>query len=224
MHSDWSVTPLDGRDGVCLVTLELRNPASVARRVEVTNRLDGPVLPPRRSGVPEDGWTRDGFVGVVAASDRRVLGYACPATAERPPVAVVDRGRATDEVDDDHERAAVRDLADPRPPMDALPAGPTQDGGGDSLDGEPTVPRAVASWLSAVERRIERGERLTDGSVPAAADALEDATDRADDVTTLDARLAADARALRELTERTSSLAERAGAVDVPVAALRRLS
>lgn len=223
MESDWSVTPLDGHDGVTLVTVDLRNPSPVDRRVRVTNRLDGPVLPPRRSGVPDAGWNEEGFVGVVPAEGRRSLGYACPAAATRPPVSVVDEGRADDD-EVDATAVAVRELGDPRPPSDAVPEVEAVDEGDDEPAAPPeadeaTVPPAVESWLTAVEERIDRGERLTDGSVEAATAAL----DADDDVSELAAQVAADADALAAVAERTAALADRAAAVDVPVGALRRL-
>lgn len=235
MDADWSVTPLHGRDDICLVTVDLRNTTPVDRRVEVRNRLDGPVLPPRRNGIPEVGWDREGFAGVVPAGDRRVLGYACPAPADRPPISVDDLGRAAGD-SGDRVMTAVRELGDPRPPIDATPDGRADDvdgredtnDGPDRSDGprasDTTVPSAVEAWLSAVEKRIVRAERLSDGSVEDATEVLDAAADRGDDVATLADELAADAAALRATSERTSSLADRAAAVDVPVAALRRLA
>jgi hypothetical protein len=226
MESDWSVTPLDGYDDVTLVTVDLRNPSSVDRRVRVSNRLDGPVLPPKRAGVPDSGWNEEGFGGVVPAEGRRTLGYACPAPARRPPVSVVDEGRADSE-DVDATAAAVRELGDPRPPGDAIPRIESGDIGDHEAAGGPTappaaetaVPEAVESWLSTVESRIERGERLTDASVESATAALGD-----DDVSELARQVSADAAALEAVAERVAALEERASAVDVPVEALRRLS
>ncbi|WP_251342185.1 hypothetical protein [Haloplanus halophilus] len=226
MESDWTLTRLDGRDDVALVTVDLRNPSPVDRRVRVENRLDGPVLPPRRAGVPEPGWDDDGFTGVVPAGERRALGYACPAPGERPPVSVADEGRATDGEPVSAVATAVRELADARPPADAVPdasppaATDDDEGRGTPADDDAAAPEAVEAWLTAAERRIERGERLTDASASTAAAALEGA----DDVTTLDARVAADADALRAVSERAAALADRATAVDVPVDALRRLA
>lgn len=230
MESEWSVRPLEDRDDIALVTVELRNPTAVDRRVRVRNRLDGPVLPPRRAGVPEPGWDEDGFAGVVPSGGRHVLGYACPTAVRRPPIAVVDEGRATDEAAEREASAAaaVRGLDDPRPPAAAVPdrsGSPTVDGTADGTEGPGDggdLPEAVEAWLTAAERRIERGERLTDASVETATDALETAD--CDDVSALDAEVSADVTALRVAAERASSLAERAAAVDVPVAALRRLA
>jgi len=225
MESDWSVTPLDG--GVVLVTVDLRNPSPVDRRVRVTNRLDGPVLPPKRAGVPEPGWDDDGFDGVVPADGRRSLGYACPAPAKRPPVSVTDEGR-----DDGDASAtavdAIRELDDPRPPIDAIPAGR-----GDEADGareasaaaetasDTTIPPAVESWLTAVEERVDRGERLTAASVETATAALDDGEGS---VAELAVRLDDDAVALEAIAARATALADRAAATDVPVDDLRRLA
>jgi hypothetical protein len=227
MESDWSVSTLDGHS-VTLVTVDLRNPSPVDRRVRVSNCLDGPVMPPRRAGVPAPGWNEDGFEGVVPAEGRRTLGYACPAPPRRPPVSVVDVGRTDDGAADavDVAADAVRELGDPRPPGDAVPtAGPTGDGT-DAPESEaeertPTVPPAVESWLTAVEERIERGERLTEASVASATDALDSEGDG--DVGDLSRRVATDAATLEAVAARAATLEERAAAVDVPVDALRRL-
>lgn len=223
MDADWSVTGLDGRDDVRLVTVELRNPDPVDRRVRVDNRLDGPVLPPRRAGVPDPGWDREGFTGVVPADGRLPIGYACPAPPRRPPVSVVDEGRATGDSTDDTAAAAVRELADPRPPADAVPDPVVDDApeGGGRADGPPDP---VASWLATVERRIERGEGLTDASVSAAVEGMAAVASDGHDVADLDARVAADAAALRTVAARATALAERAETVDIPVEALRRVS
>jgi hypothetical protein len=232
MESDWSVTRLDGRDDVALVTIELRNPSPVARRVRVENRLDGPVLPPRSAGVPDPEWDDDGFVGVVPAEGTRALGYATPATPSRPAVTVVDEGRATGQDDPSDASAAARELPGARPPVDAVPdpesAGAERENPGqecrqDAPADDHRLPPELDAWLRTVEERIERGERLTEGSATTVTDELE-GFDRDDDVVDLEERLTADLAALRALTERTAALADRAAAVDVPVEALRRLA
>lgn len=68
---------VDVVDDVSLVSVRLSNPAPVARRARVRNRLDGPVLPPRRAGVPAAGWDDDGCEVVVPPDGRVALGYAC---------------------------------------------------------------------------------------------------------------------------------------------------
>lgn len=224
MESDWSVTPLDGRDDVVLVTVDLRNPSPVDRRVRVTNRLDGPVLPPKRSGVPEPGWDDEGFDGVVPADGRRNLGYACPAPMKRPPVSVTDVGRDGGS-ESSTAAVAIRELGDPRPPSDSIPSehghGEDSEGGGETASNADPIPPAVESWLTAAEKRIERGERLTDASVETATAALEaDGTS----VTELVAQLDDDGAALEAVAARAAALADRSAATDVPVDDLRRLA
>ncbi|WP_433629075.1 hypothetical protein [Halomicrococcus sp. NG-SE-24] len=138
----WSTDARTGVHGtVTLVELVVENPAETATRIRVGNRLDGPVWPPRREGVPESGWDDGGFESVVAADSSRSLGYASPAAPEDPPVEVVWTERAGTPTDDsgsgpaggagldaaavavDAEATvagAIRSLGDPRPPADAV--------------------------------------------------------------------------------------------------------
>lgn len=91
---DSEAPPADpGSDQIALVAVRLRNPDPVEQRVSVRNALDGPVLFPRRRGVPESGWGRSGFVGAVPAKSERALGYACPASIRTPPI---ELGRASE--------------------------------------------------------------------------------------------------------------------------------
>ncbi|KAB1192669.1 hypothetical protein GJR96_04130 [Haloferax sp. MBLA0076] len=129
MHStvDLSLT-----DGIVLVTVRLDNPAPVAQRVRLRNRLDGLVLPPRRGGVPEPGWDDTGFDGVVPADSTVALGYACPVDGDfsldddsdhSAVVAVTALGRAseTDASVTATPDAAIRTLGAACPPADAVP-------------------------------------------------------------------------------------------------------
>ncbi|MFC4359481.1 hypothetical protein ACFO0N_16175 [Halobium salinum] len=149
---DWET---DARDGVTLVTLVLDNDTPVPQRVQVSNRLDGPVSPPRSAGVPEPGWSREGYEGVVPADGRLALGYACPAPIEgSTPVELgavgpVDRGSGasppagdaragTASSADRHglddldaaATAALRRVGSGRPPRDAIPTERGSDGSG----------------------------------------------------------------------------------------------
>lgn len=146
---DWRV---DARDGASLVELRVTNPSRTARRVRIANRLDGEVWPPRREGVPEAGWDDGGFEGVVAAGERRALGYASPAPAADPPAEVVWSERAGasagggDPDSSDVEatpEGVVRSLGAARPPADAVPLAVP----------DPPVPDPVESWLSGLEAR-----------------------------------------------------------------------
>lgn len=60
----------------------------VRRRVWLADRTGGPVLPPRRRGVPEDGWTDAGVELVLAPGETRALGYATPAPPADCPLVV----------------------------------------------------------------------------------------------------------------------------------------
>jgi len=121
VRASWTASAVDG---VVLVGVRLRNPTPVVRAVRVESRLDGSVMPPRSSGVPERGWDDDGFSGVVEPGAERAIGFAVAAPVERPPVEVVDRGRATEPAADPDVTAPAevcRTLGSPRPPRDAIP-------------------------------------------------------------------------------------------------------
>jgi len=231
--------------GVTFVGIRLDNPGPTARRARLANRLDGPVLPPRRRGTPEPGWDAAGLTVTVPAGGSRQRGYACPAPPADPPVAVAAVEPAGDAATDSPQgsTAARRDLPSARPPPDAVAApvpdggrGPgagsnsgsgsgTEDGEGDgagSADG-PCGPEAAEAYLDAAERRIRRGERLTDPDVATATAAL-GALGGIGPAAALDDRLDADADRLRGLADRAARLADRAEAAAVPVGALRDLA
>ena len=130
---DWHVT---SQGGVTLVRLLVTSEAS--ERVRVTNCLDGPVWPPRRQGIPEEGWDEDGYEGSVDADERLVLGYACPAEPSEPPARLTSLG-ADDTDGAVTARDVVRTLGDPSPPRDAVSDGGTGtfDGHGANTPGDP---------------------------------------------------------------------------------------
>lgn len=164
-----------------------------------------------------------------------------------PPVELVATDRATtgdaDEDTPTSASAVVRRFGVARPPRDAVPArqfaaesvgamsdddatsdddGVTPDDDGEtSTDG--VTSDAVSAWFSAVERRVDRAERLTAPSVATATETLAAAggLDRIDD---LQPRVDADAAQLRTVAEQAESLADRAEATDVSLDALRRLA
>lgn len=243
--------------GVAFVACRLVNDASVPRRARVTNRLDGPVLPPRRRGVPEAGWDADGVTVAVDAGETRAVGYACPAAeTDGAPVELMSVERVDEAAVDGAEdgatpAAAIRTLGDHRPPRaacDGRPAvsgSPSSDPGSDprpsgSVDrndgpdtsrsdagGEspvtPAEPAAVEAWLDAVERRVERAERL-DGADVATATEVFAATGGARGAADLAARVETDADRLATVAERAEALAERAAATEPPTDALDRLA
>lgn len=230
MQSDVSVAVVDG---LTLVTLQFDNAAPVDRRVRVENRLDGPVLPPRRRGTPEKGWTEEGFEGVVPAESTLALGYACPVAADETadPVAVESFGRDAadaDAVADAPTAAdAHRELGPSRPPADALPAGPVDEGPVELAagPGEPVVAvpespsessESPVSPVSPSESPSESSESLTESTDETVAAAVGDRSGGTDAATANETAVDAsplDAAARRvELAERLegASVAEAA--------------
>ncbi|OYR39805.1 hypothetical protein DJ82_08880 [Halorubrum sp. Ib24] len=131
MDLSWTV---DRAGDASLVRCRVRNEEAVPRRVRVESRFEAPVLPPRRGGVPADGWDATGVTLRVDPGDRRGFGFAVPAPPVDPPVEIVDveaadpdeSARATagpDGIDgggDATPADALRDLADHRPPRAAV--------------------------------------------------------------------------------------------------------
>ncbi|GAB7091723.1 hypothetical protein JCM18237_19940 [Halorubrum luteum] len=127
MELSWGV---EREDGVSLVRCRLHNDEAVPRRVRLQNRLDGPVLPPRRGGVPEAGWDEDGVTVRLDPDQRRALGYATPAEPVDPPVELTVEEAAEAGGEDPSPTAAdaVRELGTYRPPREAVPAAPEEAG------------------------------------------------------------------------------------------------
>lgn len=89
---------------------------------------------------------------------------------------------------------------------------------------EPADPESPEALLDAVERRIERGEALTDAeTLPEATRAVE-AVGSLAAVRELEEALAADAERLAAIEQRAAALRERCEAVTVPTDTLERLS
>lgn len=230
----------DHRDGVTLVTARLEG-SGVVQRVRLANRLDGPVWPPRRQGIPEAGWDEGCFETVVPADGTAAVGYASPAPAIDSPLAVVDR----EVVDVDTEEGSVtpadalRDLGDPSPPRDAVPItiGDSPDSSEQStrtfaeeseqastrqLDSP--VPETVEAWLDDVEERVATAERLAAAeTVPEATAAMSEAGSL-EAAETLVETLRRDADALESVARRAERLAERTAAADVPLATFERIA
>jgi hypothetical protein len=235
-----------------LVQVRLENPDPVDQYVRVRNALDGPVLYPRRRGVPEAGWDRSGFAGAVSAGADRALGYACPAPIEAPPIELESiREDAVSAADGAVSPAAVvRRHGGAAPPAVAVrervsegarsaspdPESPAESerpeataradrpsAQSDRRAGEPSVPDAVATWLEEIERRTARVERLEGAAVAEATTALTE-TGGLEPALEAAEQLQADADALRALATRASVLAERADAATVPEDALRGLA
>lgn len=81
----------------------------------------------------------------------------------------------------------------------------------------------IDDWFASIESRLERAERLTGATLSTATEVVA-AAGGLEQVTGLDAQIAADAEQLRQLSERASTLADRTAAVDPPTDALERLA
>ncbi len=238
-------------DRMTLTQFRLHNPAPADQRVRVQNHLDGPVLFPRRRGVPEAGWDREGFVGTVPATGQRGLGYACPAPVETPPISIETASEPTsgesgpDPTDPDQTPAAVvRTYGDGTPPATVVASragrstptneratvnerAPTnereQTASPSQQDSNAALPAEVTAWLDDVEARIARAEGLQGPALADATAALA-GTEGLDPALETVESLPDDAAALRAIATRATALAERAEDVDVPAEALRRLT
>lgn len=162
----------DANDGVTLVTVRLAD-IDVPTRVRVESRLDGPVWPPRREGLPESGWHDDGFAGVVNGT--AVLGYASPASPADPPVELteaepVPEAEGREELTTDPE-SVVRQLGDPAPPADAVPAAAAEERTGTASahsDTEATTEAATAESSASTDSPGDDGVERDgpDGETP----------------------------------------------------------
>jgi len=229
--------------GVTLVTCRLTSDATSRVTVEPTH--GGPVWPPRRQGVPEQGWEDDRWSGLVPADGVRALGYATPADADGD----LARIAATEPPADDEAvtaRDVVRSLGDPAPTRDAVPpadagtrlgpddAGPTRsdDATGDDATGSAFAAsrncgRPEASMdgtdLDAIETRLWTARDLADVSTVAEASAAVERAGGIGAVRDLAEQLADDRARLASVEERASRLAAEAEAVSVPVDSLERV-
>lgn len=112
--------------GVALVAAVVSSTAPTPRRVRAVPRVDGPVWPPRRNGVPEREWSDGELSVVVPAGSRLAVGFATPASPDSPPVELHDEGRA-DDVPTPAERSVADATADGGP-VAGRPGGGVDDG------------------------------------------------------------------------------------------------
>jgi hypothetical protein len=243
----------DAHNGVTLVTARLRD-INVPTQIRVESRLDGPVWPPRREGLPEPGWTDTGFDGVVGPGTE-VLGYATPASPSDPPAELVDWEPVPDaepreELTEDTD-SVVRHLGDPSPPADAVPASGSavEEPTSNTPDGEETEPGNAADppvvdrASHAVSQRdtataelpaavgpwlAEMARRVNHAERLAEAETVPAATAAVSDADGMagvrDLAEADDAQRLRTLARRARRLADRRAAATVPVETLDRLA
>lgn len=141
MELTWTV---DRAGDASLVRCRVRNDDAAPRRVRVESEFDAPVLPPRRAGVPADGWDASGVTLRMGPGERRGFGFATPAPPVGPPVEVVavEPVESSEPVGQDRSdrkaagsagdgggvgstpAAALRELAEHRPPRAAVYANP----------------------------------------------------------------------------------------------------
>ncbi|MFD1513302.1 hypothetical protein [Halomarina rubra] len=125
MNAEWTTRRCGER-----TLVEIRLATDRPRQVRVEPTGEATVLPPRTDGVPDAGWDERGYSGVVDGT--LGLGFAVSDTPDDPPVRVAWRGPPDDDPTfethpevpsvDASLDAVVRDLSDPRPPRDAIPA------------------------------------------------------------------------------------------------------
>ncbi|ELZ44229.1 hypothetical protein C464_15390 [Halorubrum coriense DSM 10284] len=244
MELDWSV---DREGGASLVGVRVRNDGAVPRRVRIESRLDGPLLPPRRGGVPEAGWDATGVTRVIDPGERAAFGFAALAEPTDPPVEIASVEPVSSGGGDAHEtaegevglaRAAVRDLGSHRPPRATVdgereidPDAAENGGAGASGSDRDVADRAQ----DGTDGEAERGESAAGSPAKSAADdgvdawfaAVESRIERAERLT--DADLAAATAVVEErggldgvgeLDERVAADAERLRAVRDRAAAL----
>jgi len=236
MDLSWTV---DRAGDASLVRCRLRNGDAVPRRVRIESRFDAPVLPPRRAGVPADGWDADGVTLRIGPEERRGFGFAVPAGPVEPPVEIAETdpvdpdepaggvaGSSDDGTDGSTVAAALRDLGDYRPPRAAVDG---EKAIGDRREDTAAVGNVRGSDSDGVDAKSG-----TDEPESAASDAVDDwfaaveaRVDRAERLTDADVATATDAvadaggvDALADLDERVAADAERLRTVSERAAAL----
>lgn len=109
-------------DPAWLVSVRVENDGDAALTAAL--RAAAPVMPPRRRGVPEAGWSGRTVTVRVPAGDCRGVGFATEQRPPDPPVEVVEQTAAGDDngafADPDPD-AVVRTLGAGAPPRDAVP-------------------------------------------------------------------------------------------------------
>lgn len=174
MQLSWSV---ERETDVSLIRCRLHNDAAVPRRVRLRSRSDGPVLPPRRGGVPEPGWDADGATVRLGPGERRALGFATPAPAVDPPVEmdVTDPDATDGDGRSPSATAAARDLGSYRPPRDAIVAEPTDT---DDVDPDGAARAATADAAEGSANKDAPDAVDPDARGPENTDGPEDAAGR----------------------------------------------
>ncbi|MFB6133239.1 MAG: hypothetical protein ABEJ44_07555 [Halanaeroarchaeum sp.] len=118
MHLD---TAIHEAAGVTFVSFVVTNDADGPRRFRVANRLSGPVWAPRVHGRVAAGWDEAGYEGVLAAGERRGLGYATSGSPSNPAAELVwSEPAGESEAGRESADSILRTFGDPRPPGDVV--------------------------------------------------------------------------------------------------------
>jgi hypothetical protein len=160
MELDWSV---DDEGEASLVGVRVRNDGAVPRRVRIESRLDGPVLPPRRGGVPEAGWDADGVTAVIESGERRAFGFAALADPVDPPVEIVNAEPVTRDADDGRVAGGTGPAVEPGPAIGSKSATESDPATG----ADPDLARAAVRDLGSHRppRRAVAGAEAAEGDV-----------------------------------------------------------
>jgi hypothetical protein len=233
MDLTWNV---ERRGGLAVVTCLLCNDAPVDRRVRLRNELEGPVLPPRRRGVPEPGWDRDGYTCRVDGNSTVGVGYVCASltAADRRPMTIESVEEVGDGDDDTAagrtepddagvENAvsnAIRTLGDHRPPRESVPINGNGGDGGEG--GSPTNGPETANAGPPVTERRETGATAP-GPSDAESSRETSTEDEADAVAPIDGKRSNDQRQPID-EEAMARIESRIDAMDEDLDRLRRLT
>ncbi|WP_436933634.1 DUF7857 domain-containing protein [Halovenus marina] len=153
-----------------------------------------------------------------------------------------------DRAEDVTARALARTLGESGPPRDAVPLPSDESGHARSQDhthetestrhttdrdAGPNTPRQTEhvdgecpalSWFDAVERRLDRAERLAAAGTVQEAQEVVEAAGGLDAVRALAAEIQADRRALDQIDQRHRAVSDRIDRVEIPIDALERLT
>jgi hypothetical protein len=178
MDLAWDV---DREGNVSLVRCRVRNDDAVPRRVRIESRLDAPVLPPRRGGIPETGWDQSGVTLRLDPGERRAIGFAASAPPADPPVEVTEvaavdpteQSGGTKPIEgaktaESATATALRELGNHRPPRAAVAGGAGEvggTGGAGSADGSNST--ADAGLVNSNGPTVDAGRESDTGRATA---------------------------------------------------------
>lgn len=182
MELDWSV---DDEGEASLVGVRVRNDGAVPQRVRIESRLDGPILPPRRGGVPEAGWDADGVTAVIESGERRAFGFAALADPVDPPVEIANAEAVTGEADGSRVASGAGPALEPGPAIGPKPATESEPATGTDPDlaraavrdlGSHRPPRRAVAGAETAEGDVDQRDKTGEPHEPESVDSDGDAT------------------------------------------------